>query len=298
MSEFKRVGIQVQLGHDKVKRTLNELIALLEKRQIEVLIDELGASIAQNGGAKVVDFDELGRSSELIIVVGGDGTMLGASRDFADFGVPLLGVNRGRLGFLTDISPEELEQRVGKVLDGEYSSTERFLLELETTRDRALIGKGLALNDIVLHPGKSIRMMELELYIDKQFVYSQRSDGLIVSTPTGSTAYALSAGGPIMHPRLNALILVPMNAHTLTSRPITISADSSVEILVGPRNEVHPLVTCDGQHDIATLPGDVISISRHPKNILMLHPADHNFYETCRTKLGWGSRLDNDASEL
>ncbi|MGV6807342.1 MAG: NAD(+) kinase [bacterium] len=292
MIEFKRIGIHVQLGHEQVRNTVNELIALLIGRNIEVLLDEQGSDIAGNGDVSVANFDQLASTSDMVIVVGGDGTMLGAGRDFADYDVPLLGVNRGRLGFLTDISPEELD-KVGDVLDGKYVSTRRFLLDMKTSRNGEPVGSGVALNDVVLHPGKSIRMMELELYIDRQFVYSQRSDGLIVSTPTGSTAYALSAGGPILHPSMNAVVLVPMNAHTLTSRPIAVSADSRVDILVGPRNEVHPLVTCDGQHDISTRPGDLISIQRHPRMIEMLHPSDHNFYQTCRTKLGWGTRLDN-----
>lgn len=291
MNKFNCIGIQTRLG-EEVKNTLKALVNFLEYRKKEVLIDHHTAELVKGNAVKVVDIKGMAQEADLIIVIGGDGTMLGAARDFADFNVPLLGVNRGRLGFLTDISPDEIETRVGSVIDGEYTCSERFLLEVKTIRGDKLIGEGIALNDVVLHPGKSIRMMELELYIDKQFVYSQRSDGLIVSTPTGSTAYALSAGGPIMHPKLNAMVLVPMNAHTLTSRPIAISGDSSVDILVGPRNEVHPLVTCDGQQDIATLPGDVISIKRHPNGIRMLHPADHNFYEICRSKLGWGSRLD------
>ena len=294
---FKRVAIQAQLGHEEIKNTLKELIAFVHGCGIEVLLDERNAQLLGNSEATTVDFQTLAETADLVIIVGGDGTMLGSSRDFADYDVPLLGVNRGRLGFLTDILPDDITNRVGRVLAGEYSETRRFLLELNTTRNGKSIGTGTALNDVVLHPGKSIRMMEFELYIDKQFVYSQRSDGLIVSTPTGSTAYALSAGGPIMHPNLNALVLVPMNAHTLTSRPIAIPSDCSVDILVGARNEVHPLVTCDGQHDISTQPGDIISICRHPNQIRMLHPAEHNFYEICRTKLGWGSRLDNQKSK-
>jgi len=137
--------------------------------------------------------------------------------------------------------------------------------------------------------------MEFELYIDHQFVYSQRSDGLIISTPTGSTAYALSAGGPILHPGLDAIVLVPMNPHTLTSRPFAIAGNSDIEILVGARNELHPQVTCDGQKDVTAEPGDIIRIRKQATPLRLIHPVDHNFYEICRSKLGWGSRLDSGA---
>ena len=219
--------------------------------------------------------------------------MLGAARALADLNVPLLGLNRGRLGFLTDIHPDNMEAGIAQVLAGEFYTTERFLLEMRVERKGEYIDSGLALNDFVVHPGRSVRMMELELYIDGQFVSSSRSDGLIVATPTGSTAYALSAGGPIMTPELNAILLVPMNAHTLASRPIVVSGDSQLEVLVGTRNELHPQVSCDGQTDVITEPGDVIKIQRKEQSLQLIHPVDHDFYATCRNKLGWGKRLDS-----
>jgi NAD+ kinase len=209
----------------------------------------------------------------------------------ADCGIPLLGINRGRLGFLTDISPDEIEQRVWPVLQGQYKQTKRFLLETSVTRNGVEIGKGTAVNDIVLHPGMSVRMMTFELYVDGEFVYSQRSDGLIVATPTGSTAYALSAGGPLLFPELDAMVVVPLNPHTLSSRPIVLHGDAQIEVRVSSRNELHPLITCDGHNDIGTEPGDIISIKKHPNDILLIHPKDNNFYQVCRSKLGWGSRL-------
>ena len=241
--------------------------------------------------------EQLGEKADVAIVVGGDGSMLSAARDLVQSNIPLLGINRGRLGFLNDIGPGEIEERVGEVLSGDYIVSERFLLEMSVTRENQSIGSGAALNDVVFHPGKSVRMMEFELYIDGQFVYSQRSDGLIVATPTGSTAYALSGGGPIMHPNLNAVVLVPMNPHTLSSRPIVVGGDSTITILVGKRNKLHPHVTCDGQNHISTRPGDVIEISKLKQPIRLIHLPDHNFYATCRSKLGWGSRLDSNRSE-
>jgi NAD+ kinase len=220
--------------------------------------------------------------------------MLSASRKMASLGIPLLGINRGRLGFLTDISPDEIEARVLSVLQGEYKQTRRFMLETEVTRNGELIGNGTAVNDIAMHPGMSARMMTFELYVDNEFVYSQRSDGLIVATPTGSTAYALSAGGPLLVPELDAIVVVPLNPHTLSSRPIALQGSAQIEVRVSTRNELQPVLTCDGQNDIATKPGDIITIKRHANDILLIHPKDNNFYSVCRSKLGWGSRLDVD----
>jgi NAD+ kinase len=184
-----------------------------------------------------------------------------------------------------------IEEKVGEVISGKYMMETRFLLDTSVTRKGALVGGGDALNDVVIHPGRFIRMIEFELYIDGQFVYSQRSDGLIISTPTGSTAYALSGGGPIMHPKLDAIVIVPMNPHTLSSRPIVVDGSSEIKILVGEHNSAYPHVTCDGQNHVVTNPGDEIHIHKKPHKLHLIHPLNHNFYETCRTKLGWGSHL-------
>ncbi len=293
MGNFQRIGLLTRLHHEQVVDTLNHLARFLRAGGREVVVEAGAAALMDGDDFRVEDREQMASVVDLVIVVGGDGSMLSAARDMVDLEVPLLGVNRGRLGFLTDIHPDEVEERVARVLAGEYVVSDRFLLNVSLQREEREIGTGLALNDIVLHPGKSVRMMEFELYIDGQFVYSQRSDGLIVATPTGSTAYALSAGGPILHPRLNAMVLVPMNPHTLTSRPFAVDADSNVEIRVGSRNELHPLVTCDGQMDLTSEPGDIITIHKQERTLRLIHPVDHNFYEICRSKLGWGSRLDS-----
>lgn len=292
MAHFRRIGLLTQLHQEEVIDTLNALAAFLCEEQLEVVVETSLAGYLKGDHYEVAARDEMAARVDLVIVVGGDGSMLSAARDMVHHRVPLLGVNRGRLGFLTDILPDELEWRVKRVLKGEYVVSDRFLLDVAVVRNETEIGRGLALNDVVLHPGKSVRMLEFELHIDKQFVYSQRSDGLIVSTPTGSTAYALSAGGPILHPKLDAMVLVPMNPHTLTSRPIAIAGDSAVEIRVGWRNDIQPQVTCDGQDDFLAAPGDVIHIWREASSLRLIHPVDHNFYSICRSKLGWASRLD------
>lgn len=293
MTDFKRIALVASLDMPKVTATLNRLAQLLPEHGHEVVIESGTASLVTNAELPRCDRDQLGGRVDLVIVVGGDGSMLAAARDLVDAGVPLLGVNRGRLGFLTDIMPSQVDSRLLDVLAGKYQISDRHLLHMRVLRQGGLVGEGLALNDVVIHPGMSVRMMEFELYVDDQFVYSQRSDGLIVSTPTGSTAYALSGGGPIVHPKLNATVLVPMNPHTLSNRPIVVDGDSSIRIYVGRRRELQPHITCDGQTHVMSEPGDAIEIVRHPRPVRLIHPRDHNFYETCRDKLGWGSHLGN-----
>ena len=294
MTDFKHIALVANIQLPEIVDSLKRLITFLTESGYQVLLEQKTAELVGDSQLPVFDSDGLETSVDLIIVVGGDGSMLSAVRSLVRYDIPLLGVNRGRLGFLTDILPDEMESQMKRVLAGEFILSSRFLLDVSISRKGTVIGTGAALNDVVLHPGKSVRMMEFELYIDGQFVYSQCSDGLIVSTPTGSTAYALSGGGPIMHPNLDAIVLVPMNPHTLSSRPIVVGGKSDIEIRVGSRNELHPLVTCDGQTDLQSEPGDIIQIHKKARQVQLIHPVAHNFYETCRTKLGWGSRLGID----
>ncbi|MBT7375216.1 MAG: NAD(+) kinase [Porticoccaceae bacterium] len=291
MSHFQRIGLLGSLDVPEVVESLHKLETFLKAQGREVVYEEQAADLVDWPLDKVLPIEEFPGAVDLCMVVGGDGSMLSACRKMAACGIPLLGINRGRLGFLTDISPEEIEERVWPVLQGEYKQTKRFLLETTVTRNGAEIAAGTAVNDVVLHPGMSVRMMAFELYVDDEFVYSQRSDGLIVATPTGSTAYALSAGGPLLFPELDAMVVVPLNPHTLSSRPIVLHGNARIEIRVSSRNELHPLITCDGHNDYSSEPGDIISIKKHANDILLIHPSDNNFYEVCRSKLGWGSRL-------
>ena len=291
MSHFKRIGLLGSLDVAEVKESLHKLECFLISQGREVVYEEQAAKLVDWSVDKSLPIEEFAGAIDLGIVVGGDGSMLSACRTMAANGIPLLGINRGRLGFLTDISPDEIEARVMPVLNGEYKQTRRFMLETTVTRDGKQIGTGTALNDIVLHPGMSVRMMTFELYVDGEFVYSQRSDGLIVATPTGSTAYALSAGGPLLFPELDAIVVVPLNPHTLNSRPIALQGNAQIELRVSSRNELHPLITCDGHNDFISEPGDLITIQKHANDIQLIHPKDNNFYGVCRSKLGWGSRL-------
>ncbi len=290
-ASFRNIGLIGRLGSTRVVDTLKRLIRLLETRGHHVIIEDRTATVLLNHGHVEASRRTMGQLCDLVIVVGGDGSLLGAARTLCHSGTLVLGVNRGRLGFLTDISPDELEARVGEVLDGRYEVEERFLLDAELYREGSLVGSGDALNEVVVHPGKAVRMIEFELFIDGQFVYSQRSDGLIIATPTGSTAYSLSGGGPIMHPKLDVVTLVPMFPHTLSSRPIVIDAASEIRIHIGETNQTYPHISCDGQTRAVSKPDDVLVIRRKPQRVQLVHPLGHNFYEVLRSKLGWSNRL-------
>ena len=291
MSNFKCVALLATLDLPEVRETLRKLATIIRELDVRLVFENRTASILKSTAESDLKVSEFAGVVDLVMVVGGDGSMLSASRELASTGIPLLGVNRGRLGFLTDIYPEDMENKVPLVVMGEYLREKRFLLESNIVRDGVVIKSGVALNDIVFHPGKPLRMLEFELYVDDEFVYSQRSDGLIISTPTGSTAYALSAGGPLLFPELDAIVLVPLNPHTLNSRPIVLQGGAEIAIRVGYGNEMESQITCDGHTDFATEPGDRITIAKHNHQINLIHSRDNNFYRVCRSKLGWGSRL-------
>ncbi|HET8790855.1 MAG TPA: NAD(+) kinase [Modicisalibacter sp.] len=291
MKPFKNIGLIGRIGSAKVVDTLRRLIRFLNAHDYHVILEDRTATVLLGHGQQEASRRLLGELCDLVIVVGGDGSMLGAARALCRTGTPVLGINRGRLGFLTDISPDELEEKVGEVLAGDFVSEERFLLDAEVYREGALVGTADGLNDVVIHPGKAARMIEFELFVNDHFVYSQRSDGLIIATPTGSTAYALSGGGPIIHPALEAITLVPMFPHTLSSRPIVVDAASEIKVHIGEINEAYPHVSCDGQTQVVSKPGDMLYVRRKPQRLTLIHPRGHNYYEICRSKLGWSSRL-------
>ncbi len=291
MDHFKLIGVIGRPGSMQVVETLKRLKTFLVSRNLEVVIEDAMSQLLPGHGLEVCSREQMGEQCDLVIVIGGDGSLLGAARAVARYNVPVLGINRGSLGFLTDIQPDHLEEQIGEVLDGKFMVESRFLLEAELKRNGVVVGHSDALNEVVLHPGKVTKMIRFELFIDGQFVYSQRSDGLIVATPTGSTAYALSGGGPIMHPRMDAVVLVPMHPHTLSSRPLVIDGNSEIKIVIDTDNTTWPQLACDGQVHISAAPGDVLSIHKKPFKLRLIHPLNHNYYEVCRTKLGWGNRL-------
>ncbi len=283
-SQFQRIAVIAKpnnVGH--LKSTLQRLQQVLTARNLELLPDQRAAALLDLGQG--IPIEQLTRSCDLAIVVGGDGTLLSAARQFADHEVPLLGVNLGRLGFLVDISPDDLNSCLGAVLDGNYDEDLRFLLSA-TVGDQE---RKLAFNDVVLHKWNIARMIEFETWIDGRFVYTQRSDGLIISTPTGSTAYALSGGGPLLTPALDVIALVPICPHTLSNRPIVVHADSEIEISVcGHTDPKDVRITSDGASVLTMDDGDKLRIRRHRKPVRLLHPVGHDHFDVLRAKLGWG----------
>lgn len=295
MSEFSSIGLVGRQDNANITDSLNSLADFLLQRQgVKVVVDQ-AISEFMKGHSAVADMlivpqDDLHLHCDLVIVVGGDGSMLKVANSLADQNLPVVGINRGRLGFLTDISPEEFEQILGQVLDGKYKEETRFLLNVCIERDGEQEDIGCALNDVVLHPGIAAQMIEFSLFIDDEFVYQQASDGLIIATPTGSTAYSMSAGGPIMHPKLDAVVLVPMYPHSLSSRPVVIDGQSEVKIVVGDRHNMMPQVSCDGSVEYTAEAGDQIHVSKKAEKLRLLHPIEYNYYATCRSKLGWSHR--------
>jgi NAD+ kinase len=288
---FNQIGITGKPDSQAANETITALISLLKTLNKSIYLPRRNTDGIDTDGLTIVPFIELGKHCDLVIVVGGDGSMLKTARRLVDSHVPLLGINRGHLGFLTDIRPTELHSRIPPILNGEYTLENRFLLHADVYRDDKIIGSSTGMNDVVLYPGEIARMIAFELYVDDKFVYSQRSDGLIVSTPTGSTAYALSAGGPIIATETESVVLVPICPHTLTSRPIALNRKRVIDIVISKTDPITPQLSCDGQEIISLMPGDRIRIQEHSTEIQLIHPLDYDYFELLRSKLSWGQKL-------
>ncbi|HMT91873.1 NAD(+) kinase [uncultured Thiothrix sp.] len=288
MTLFTTAGIFSRQDGEAVTATLHKLYAFLSQQGLKILLNTQAAHLLQN---TAVPDELLAQQIDLAIVVGGDGTLLTAGRLLADFQVPIVGVNLGRMGFLVDVLPAQMQEQLTAILQGDYLEDERCLLKACAWRGEEKLGQNIALNDVVLHARNEVRMIEFTTYIDGFFVNTQRADGLVISTPTGSTAYALSSGGPILHTSLEASILVPISPHTLTSRPIVIPNQSSIEIEMGSDRPVEALLSFDGHHDIPLISGDRIKINASPKKMRLLHPRHYDYYHILRSKLHWGTQL-------
>lgn len=288
---FSRVVVYARQhrANQSVNETLERLISYLKSKEIMPYLD-IDTESQFSLDCPVLPRDNMNEPGTLIVVVGGDGSLLSAARMAIHIGVPVIGINRGHLGFLTDILPQMFESVLDEVLAGHYIQEKRSLLQLRFADESGKTILADALNDIVLSRGTETHLVRFDVYIDEQFVSHYRADGLIFSTPTGSTAYALSAGGPIMHPNLRALVMVPMFSHSLSARPLVIDANSTIRLHLSEHNEIPLHISCDGHDSYPIKPGTSVFIEKNPCTLELLHPTDYHYYDTLRVKLGWGSK--------
>lgn len=282
-TSFHHIGLIGRAGK-KTADTLDSVAQYLTSKNIAVSIEANTAEMLQHAAHPLFSEHTIPTDMDLMIVIGGDGSLLNAAHMALPHDLPVLGINRGRLGFLTDIHPNDLD-KIGEVLIGRFQVEKRFLLQA----DHDSTSLGLALNEVVLLPGDTAQLIEFDIFVDNQFVCHQRADGLIIATPTGSTAYALSGGGPILHPQLNAIVMVPMFPHTLSNRPIVVDGDAKIELVIHEHrdHQTAPFISCDGQNRIKLALGTRITVSKHPKSLRLIHPESYRYFETLREKLGW-----------
>lgn len=288
--KFSTIGLIGKYGDPGVGATLLQISEHLARYQCSIMLEEETASMISDLHIPVASLAKMGQECDLAIIVGGDGTLLNAARKLVDFNVPILGVNLGRLGFLVDISPDELIQRLDEIFSGKYEEEHRILLTAVVHHKDGRISENDAFNDVVIHKLDVARMIETETYINGKFLNNMRADGLIVSTPTGSTAYALSGGGPILQPDLDAMVLVPICPHTMSFRPIVIDGESEIEIIVKDSTD-KAQITCDGQTNLGLVSGDKVLIYKKNKVVRLIHPCKHDHYEILRAKLRWGENF-------
>ena len=276
----------------EIAESLRRLAQHLHERGITIFIErETSENISQKVDLSrwvTCGFNDIGAHADLAIVLGGDGTMLNAARRLARYRVPLVGVNQGRLGFMTDIALDDMLTCMDDLLDGCFQDENRMLLSAEVIRDGKEIASNMALNDVVIDKGAIGRMIEFELFIDGEFIYNLRSDGLIVSTPTGSTAYSMSAGGPILHPTLTGIALVPLCPHALSNRPVIVNDKADIELRIA--NADDPRVHFDGQVTLDLERGDCVRLRRSEYTICFLHPPGYSYFAMLRQKLQWSER--------
>lgn len=292
-AHFRTIGLIGKSDAERISETLTELYRHLAQRGVRVVVETDSAPFIQGSAQQTGSVKEIGRQCDLAVIVGGDGTLLTAARGLAEFNIPLLGVNLGRLGFLVDISPDDIALYLGDILDGRYIEEERFILYAKIIREGQLLYRHTAINEVVVRSGNPASMIEIETSINGAFLNSQRSDGLIVSTPTGSTAYALSAGGPILSPTLKAIVLAPINPHTLTNRPIVVDDASVIGIAFRPSKQFKAQMVCDNVSIPDVEITDRIEIGKESQTFRILHPLNYGFFEILRAKLNWSSGYRN-----
>jgi len=284
---FRTIALIGKYHSREITESLLSLAAFLSGRGVEVLLEEATAAAVGANGYAVAGYEKIGERADLAVILGGDGTMLNAARHLARFEVPLVGINQGRLGFMTDIALGAMTESITAMLEGKFLREQRFLLNAEVLRDGQSAFQTVALNDVVVNKGDIGRMIELEVKVDGELIHVLRADGLIVATPTGSTAYALSANGPILHPSVPGIAIVPLCPHALSNRPITVSDSCMIDIALLPPHDAR--VHFDGQTRFDARAGDVVRIERSRHNITLLHPPGYSYFAMLREKLHWSS---------
>ena len=288
-NKYKNIGIVGLSNNPKIPQLIESIVAILTSEKREVLIDRKFESLVDLINITYVTKKEIQNKCDLVISLGGDGTMLESAKNYGIEGIPLLGVNLGSLGFLTDIAPEDIEKELKATLTSELQIDERFFIKAKID-NKELDYK--ALNEIVIHSGAIAQMIEFTLFVDDQFVCKQRADGLIISTPTGSTAYSLSGGGPIIHPELDIILILPIFPQSLNSSPIIVDANKEIKIVLSEKQKIDSAeISFDSQENISLSPNSIIDISKHSSRLLLLHPKNHDFFSGCGEKLGWGKSI-------
>lgn len=296
MSAFKTIGIIGKEGDDSVVPVLNQLAQYLAAQDCTVQLGRSAADCLDDDYGQVVDRETLAQNCDLIIVVGGDGTLLQAARVAAPQNVPLLGINMGRLGFMVDVLPENMVSTLDQVLAGEFIRDQRTLLCAHVIKKGVKSGPHYALNDVVIRSKDTARVIEFDTRMDGVFISRHRADGMIVATPTGSTAYALSGGGPVLHPALESIALVPICPHTLSDRPLVIDASRHIEIDICATNRHALLLTTDGQANHELVTGDKVSIRSAEHKLQLIHPPGYDYFSVLRRKLSWGRESTGSVS--
>jgi NAD+ kinase len=286
---FKTIALIGKYKSPEIAEPVLRLAQFLDARGIRVLLDPLTAAHAGKNNYSVLPLEQVGKAAELAIVIGGDGTMLNIARTFAPFDVALVGINQGRLGFLTDLSMHGMFDAMAAILDGHFVEESRMLLQAMVWSAEQPVLDVVAFNDVSVNKGAEGSLIELEVRIDGKFVYNLRSDGLIVASPTGSTAYALSSGGPILHPSLHVIGLVPVCPHTLSNRPIVVGSDSEIEIMILKAADARAHFDSHSHQELKER--DRIVVRRCAHSIRLLHPLGHNYYHMLREKLHWSETL-------
>ena len=299
-SPFSTIALWGCTSDAAVRQLAATIGSHLRDRGIEVCVEQAALDSGEFDGCSVLAPDTPAANLDLLISIGGDGTLLTAARRVAGAAVPILGVNLGRLGFLTDVPPEQIRDAVDAVLAGDYIAEERLLLNATLLRNGASPDTALttlALNDVVLQKGSTGRMFDFNTLIGGTFVNRHSGDGLIVATPTGSTAYALSCGGPIIEPSVAAMVMVPICPHSLSDRPLVLPASSRIEIALADPDDPPAHVSCDGEEIGEIGPKDTLLIEQADETVTLLHPRDHSYYELLRSKLNWGKTSRSGARE-